>query len=72
MASQSPEEQQVTESDIYAYSSIISDGEKLGDIKQRAEDIKKPKPYDYDTASALYQAQVITQNDIDPNSDFEA
>ena len=44
----------MTESDIYAYSTIISGGENLSDIKQRAEDLKKPKPYDYDTASALY------------------
>ena len=39
LASQSPEEQQVSESDIYAYSTIISGGENLSDIKQRAEDL---------------------------------
>ena len=72
LESQSPEEQQVTDSDIYTYSSIVSDGEKLAEIKQTAEDIKKPKPYDYETASALYQAKVFNQNDIDLNADLEA
>jgi hypothetical protein len=50
----------------------VSDGEKLGDIKKTADDLKKPKPYDDDTASALYQAQVFSQNDIDPNEDISA
>lgn len=52
--SAAPEELDVDEADIYAYSQVISGGKKIALIKQEAIDSKKPKPINEDQAMALY------------------
>ena len=58
--SQTPEEQQVSEDDIYTYSGLVVDGEKIGDIKQAVEEMSKPKPLDDDMATAVYQEKLTS------------
>lgn len=71
LSSQSPEEQQVSDVDMFTYSTLLSDGENISGIKKEAEDSAKPKPLDYDTASALYTNKILKQyevNDVDSDS----
>ena len=55
---------------MYQYAEILSQGESLNDIKNEAEDSKKPKSLDEDGAMAVFIDQVnqASGNDEDPTA----